>query len=198
VPLGTGYPMRVLKFLALVAMPLAFFLAIGMPRHSATLWAQLPPPNPLTAPRAVPSAPAQLPAPVPPQGLPSLAVVPSPATASPTPAARAFSCSCFGPGSGTSWMGQVTAAGYFAARQSATGACAAYNSRTPQSPFIAPRQTTTAALPTLPQGFQPGNLAGSPQIIGTESAQQLKSAGLQQTLPVNSVGLSVCEQCTCD
>jgi hypothetical protein len=190
--------MRVLKSLALIALSLVFLLAIGIPRDTVTLWAQLPPPNPLTAPRAVPSAPAQLPAPVPPQGLPSLAVVPSPATAVPTPAARVFSCSCFGPSSGTSWMGQVTAAGYFAARQSATGACAAYNTRSPQSPFIPPRQTTTSALPTLPQGFQPGNLAGAPQIVGTESAEQLKAAGLQKTLPVNSLGLSQCEQCTCD
>jgi len=94
-------------------------------------------------------------------------------------------------------MGQITAAGYFAARQSATGACTSYNSRTPQSPFIPPRQTTTTQ-PTLPQGFQPGDQAGSPQIIGTETAQQLKAAGLQQTLPATSVGLAECEQCTCD
>jgi hypothetical protein len=190
--------MRALKVIAATALPLAFALTIGLPRDQAALWAQLPASNPVTAPRALPSAPSQLSPPVPAQGLPSLAVVPSPAAATPTPSARVFSCSCFGPGSGTSWMGKVSAPGYFSARQSATGACLAYAARTPQSPFISPRLTTTAPVPTLPQGFEQGDLAGSPQILSFATAQQQKAAGLRSFTPVSGSPLTACAQCTCD
>ena len=40
-----------------------------------------------------------------------------------------FNCSCSGPGQPTHWMGQVTAAGYLSASQSASGACVSYNQR---------------------------------------------------------------------
>jgi hypothetical protein len=173
--------MRVVKFIATVALLLALFLAIAFPFDRVSLWAQLPPPNPLTAPRAVPSAPSQLPPPVPAEGLPSLAVVASPASPSPTPSVRAFNCSCFGPSTGTNWMGQVSASGFFAARQSATGACLSYMQRSPSPPGIPLPTTETQALPILSKGFEQGDLAGIPN-LNLLSAEQLNA----------------CAQCTCD
>ena len=173
--------MRVLKFIAAVALPLALFLVIALPYDRLLLWAQLPPPNPLTAPRAVPSGPSQLPPPVPAEGLPSLAVVPSPASPTPSPSLRTFNCSCFGPTTGTNWMGQVSAAGFFAARQAATGACLSYEQRSPTSPVIPTPASELSKLPILSPGFQQPDVAGAPP-INFFSAQQLNA----------------CAQCTCD
>lgn len=181
--------MRVFKFLAAIALPMLLTLAIGLPRDGASVWAQLPPPNPLVATRALPSPPAQLQPPVPPQGVPSLAVLPSPPAPTPAVAApRVFDCSCFGPGLGTHWMGRVAAPGYFGARQAATGACIAYNEREPQSPLIASRQSGLTSLPSLlAPGAEPPDLAASP----TQS--------LPGTLNLTTPQLArLCSQCTCD
>jgi len=189
--MGAGLRMGALKFLAVVALALVFVLGIGLPRDHAALWAQLPPPNPLTAPRAVPSAPAQLAPPVPPQGLPSLAVVPSPASPAPTPSFRVFNCSCFGPATPTHWMGQVTtASGYFGARQAAVGACLSYNqNRQPQPPVI-PTGPTSSALAAVS-----GVVANQAAVVSSRSAGQ--------QLPGNvtfftAQQLRACSQCTCD
>jgi hypothetical protein len=195
--------MRVLKLIAAVALPLALFLVIALPYDRVSLWAQLPPPNPLTAPRPVPSAPAQLPPPVPAEGLPSLAVVPSPASPSPTPSLSAFNCSCFGRGTGTNWMGLVSASGYFAARQSATSACLSYEQRSPTSPAIPLPETGLSTLPTLPPGFQqPGAASAAPGIAANQAAV-VSAARAGQQLPgsvtfFSSQQLAACAQCTCD
>ena len=146
--------------------------------------AQLPPPNPLVAPVPAPSAPAPLPAPVQPEGLPSLAVVPSPPAALPTPVARTFNCSCFGPATGTSWAGQVSASGYFAARQAATGACLTYN----KSKHIAPPVVqTNQPVSVVPQGFENPNASSS--LASTLPGALNFSTTQQQT---------ACSQCACN
>jgi len=185
-----GLRMRALKFLAVVALPLVFVLGIGLPRDLAVLWGQLPPPNPLTAARPLPSAPAQLAPPVPVQGLPSLAVVPSPASPAPTPSFRVFDCSCFGPASPTHWMGRVTAPGYFGARQAAVGACLSYNQNRQPQPPVVPTQPPSSAL------------AGVSGIVANQAAVvSSRSAGVQLPGSVTLFTpqqLRACSQCTCD
>ena len=178
--------MRLLKLLSALALPVLTLLVIALPRHRATVWAQLPPPNPLTAPHPPPRAPALLQPPVQPQGLPSLVVVAPIPTPQATPATRVFNCSCFGPGAPTHWIGQVAATSYFGARQAATGACLAFK-REPTSPFIPPRGQAFAPAATLPQGFEAPNAGGTvastlPGTINFTTTQQLRS----------------CAQCTCD
>lgn len=175
-------------FLALVA--LGVFVAA---RASKGPYAQLPPPNPLIAPLPAPSAPAQLPAPVTTNIAPALIAVQSPPPASPTPLARIFNCSCFGPSSGTHWMGQVSSTGVFAARQTATGACLNYNAlRQPAPPALnlpeaGSNQTEQGTGAPLPPGSNPVNQAGSVanQLPGTLAVQ-------------NEARATDCAQCVCD
>lgn len=153
--------------------------------------AQLPPPNPLVAPLAAPSGPAQLPAPVQTNIAPVLIAVPSPPAASPTPVSRVFNCSCFGPASGTHWMGQVSSTGYFAARQTATGACLTYNEqKQPAPPVLGENGVASLAAQSpsvsLPPGFNPVNQAGTVQPLPNEVNL---STGTQTQL---------CSNCVCD
>jgi hypothetical protein len=188
--MGAGLRMRALKFLAVVGLTLVFVLGIGLRRDCAALWAQLPPPNPLTAPRPLPSAPAALPAPVPPQGIPSLAVVPPPSSPTPTPSARVFNCSCFGPASPTHWMGRVTAPSYFGARQAAVGACLSYNqNREPQPPVVptGPPSSVVSAVS--------GIVANQAAVVSSLSAGQQLPGSVTFFTPQQ---LRACSQCTCD
>jgi hypothetical protein len=166
---------------------LVVLLAASFPVNSA---AQLPSPNPLTAPLPPPPAPAQLPPPVQPQGLPSLIAVPTPA-AQPSPVAfRTFNCSCGGAAEPTSFVGVIVAASFFAARQTATTACLRYNERKePAAPSLPSHVASTITNPTatLPQGFENPNLAGT------------SSGTLPGTLNLTtSAQLSACTQCRCD
>lgn len=175
-------------FLGLVA--LGVFAAA---RASKGPYAQLPPSNPLVAPLPAPSAPAQLPAPVTTNIAPALISVPSPPLASPTPLVTIFNCSCFGPSSGTSWMGQVSSTGVFAARQTATGACLNYNAlRQPAPPALnlpeaGANLTQQSVGAPLPPGFNPVNQAGAAasQLPGTLTVQ-------------NEARATNCAQCVCD
>ena len=174
--------------LAVAIIPPALLLIALAATGRMTVYAQVPPPNPLTAPRALPTAPAQLAAPVQPQGLPSLvAVQPLPA-ATPTPSVRAFKCSCYGPGFATNWMGEVIANGYFGARQGAASACLAFNERRePQAPILPPFGTAQAlagasGLPTVPFG-QTSDAAsilmnGRPGALNFTTPQQIQMCSL--------------------
>jgi hypothetical protein len=164
----------------------AAIVAIGL---GAVARAQLPAPNPLVAPVPAPSAPSPLAPPVPPQGLPSLAVVASPPASSPTPAPRVFNCSCYGPATPTSFVGQVIALSFFTARQAATSACLTYNERKEVAPPVMPLRQGTQFAPAVtgPQGFENPNLANA--VPGT----------LPGTLNFTTTALlNACSQCTCD
>jgi len=178
--------MTLAKLLAALGLPLLLAISLGSPGYRAVALAQLPPPNPLVAPLPAPSGPAQLPAPSQAQGAPSLIAVPTPVAASPTPAPRVFNCSCFGSGVPTSWMGRVSASGYFAARQAATGACLSFNERREPAP---PAVTSSPLAPvtTLPQGFENPNLASS---VGSNLPGKLTTSSAAQ--------LAACSQCACD
>ena len=183
-----GKTMRALKGFAIAILAAIFVLALGLPRPLASLWAQSAV-NPLIAPVPPPAAPAQLPAPVTTAIAPILAPLPALPTASPTPSLRAFNCSCFGRGTGTHWMGAVNAPGYFAARQSAVGACLSYNERRePQSPFRNTSAATgaTTAVPILPGADLPASAA--------QLAQRLPGT-LNFSTPEQ---LQLCSNCVCD
>lgn len=176
-----------LKGAAIILLAAIFTFALGWPHALVPVWAQMPAQNPLIAPVPPPAAPTQLPAPVTTAIAPQLAPVPTPPQASPTPSERAFNCSCFGGGTGTHWMGQVTAPGYFGARQSAVRACLSYNlNRAPQSPFVVPRQLGAGPVPVLPGAQPPASATQSaPTLPGTlnfSTAEQLQ----------------MCSNCTCD
>ncbi len=183
--INNGKTMRTVKGTAIGLIAAIFMIALGWTTGLAPSWAQTS--NPLIAPVAPPAGPAQLPAPVTTAIAPILAPLPGLPTASPTPLQRAFNCSCSGPGTGTSWMGQVTAQGYFAARQAAVGTCVGYNSNhEPPPPSQTARSSTGATVPILPQANVPG------------AAAQLGSS-LPGTLNFStSQDLQRCSHCVCD
>jgi hypothetical protein len=122
---------------------------------------------------------------------PILAPVPTLAIASPTPSVRAFNCSCFGRGTGTRWMGTVIALGYFAARQSAVGACLSYNERRqPQSPLQTSGASTTAAGSTSVPILPGAAVAGGASKVGQTLPGTLNFSTSQQ--------LQMCSNCVCD
>jgi hypothetical protein len=176
--------MRTLKSTALALLIAIYTMALGWPRGIALLWAQTAT-NPLIAPVPPPAAPAQLPAPVTTAIAPILAPVPTLALATPTPAARVFNCSCSGRRVGVNWMGTVTAPGYFAARQSAVGACVAYN-RNRETPPPTGTARSGVTVPVLPGADAPG------------AAAQLTSTLPGTVGALTSASLQNCSNCVCD
>ncbi|MBI3760036.1 MAG: hypothetical protein HY269_09855 [Deltaproteobacteria bacterium] len=179
--------MRALKSTAIGLIAAIFAFTFGWPPATNPLWAQTASSNPLLAPVPPPAGPAQLPAPVTTAIAPVLIAVPTLAIATPTPAVRAFNCSCSGRGFPTNWMGQVTAPSYFAARQSAVGACVAYNTNRETAPAAETERSSVAStVPILPQANVPG------------AAAQL-GATLPGTLNFStSAQLQRCANCVCD
>ena len=178
--------MRWIKFGASIALAILFVLALGS--HAfAPLWAQVAATNPLIAPVPAPSAPAQLPAPVTTAIAPVLIAVPGLPTPSPTPAERAFNCSCFGRATGTHWMGQVAALSYFNARQAAIGACLPFNTdREPASPYMSSPSSGGSNIP---------GLAGA-AVTGLAAEQGLLLPGTINYF--STPQLEQCSTCTCD
>jgi hypothetical protein len=115
--------------------------------------------------------------------------MPRAAVTLPTPSARNFTCSCYGPTTGTSWTGQVSASGYFTARQAATGACLTYNKgRQVAPPVLATHQTNQfAPAVTLPQGFENPDAGAT---LGGAMPGALNFSTLEQQ--------KACSQCACD
>ena len=181
----TAKTMRSVKGIAIVLIAATFMIALAWPQGVASLWAQTG--NPLIAPVPPPAAPPQLPAPVTTAIAPVLATVAPLPTATPTPALRAFNCSCSGRGMGMNWMGVVDAVSYFSARQSAVGACVAYNvNRAPPPPTQTARTATSTTVPILSQADVPG------------AAAQLGST-LPGTLSFSTAtDLQDCSNCVCD
>ncbi|HLW71818.1 MAG TPA: hypothetical protein VKS22_14480 [Candidatus Binataceae bacterium] len=177
--------MSLLKLLAKAILMIGLIIEMT----SYLVLAQLPPPNPSVAPLPPPVGPAQLPAPGQALAAPSLIALPTPTAAVPTPGPQVFNCSCSGAAVQTSWMGQVSASGFFAARQAATGACLAYNERRPHPPpLLATHQASAfGSVATLPQGFE------------NPSAATAAGTTLPGTLTTSSVGqLAACSNCACN
>jgi hypothetical protein len=88
-------------------------------------------------------------------------------------------------------MGQVSSTGYFAARQTATGACLTYNEqKQPAPPVLGENGVASLAAQSpsvsLPPGFNPVNQAGTVQPLPNEVNL---STGTQTQL---------CSNCVCD
>lgn len=200
-----------LRILPLLALALIFALELGIGR------AQLPAPNPLVVPPLPPSPPAQLPAPV------STAVAPIPLTLPSlpapysTPGPRTFNCTCSGPGTPTHWMGQVTAASYSSAQQSASGACVADNQGKPPAYGTAGgigAANSFGPLPGAAQNAGAANYFGFPGVAQSSGASsslgslpgtaqgvgQARSFGSPQSaLSFSSAQQQrLCSQCVCD
>jgi hypothetical protein len=202
--------MRIFKFIAVLLLPVLMMLALGFPPAPMRLWAQLPPSNPNFAPVPFPSGVPSLAQPAATTGIPTLAVIPTPVAVATATALRTFNCSCFGPGSGTRWVGQVSATGYFSARQGAISACTSYAElKQPASPYNEP--TSYAGLanapPPLPGAAQPADAAASQLLPGTlnfslnraaSSAVVSSVAAQVQPGTISSAALQDCSQCACD
>jgi hypothetical protein len=180
--------MRILKFIAALLLPMLITMGLALPQNRASLWAQLPPTNPYLAPGASPSGVPSLSQPAATIGIPTLAAIPTPAAIATTPGPRVFNCSCFGPGSGTHFVGTVSATSYFAARQGATSACLSYNqTKQPTSAFNYANSFAGAAVatPALAGGSLPPDAAAGQALPGTLNFST--AAQLQR-----------CSQCTCN
>jgi hypothetical protein len=179
--------MRICKFIAALMLPVLLTLALAFPPERTRSWAQLPPGNRNLAPVFAPSSVPILAQPAATIGIPTLAVIPTPAALATTVGLRAFNCSCFGAGSGTHWMGRVSAAGYFAARQGATSACLSYNQqkRTVSAFNYASSYAGAALTPRLAGANQPANAAAVEALPGTANFS-------------TAAQLQMCSQCTCN
>ena len=190
--------MTAIKTIALIA--LALMLA-----SVCVVRAQLPATNPLVVPPLPPSPPAQLAAPVSTAIAPSPLAVPSLPAAFSTPGARLFNCSCSGPGQPTHWMGQVTAASYLSASQSASGACTSYTQGKVPSNGTAGGIGAARFFGSLPAAQENAGAAngvgfpGQPQnsTASTSGADAARSFGAPST-GIGLAGAQVCSNCVCD
>ena len=173
--------------------------------HPARVAAQLPTPNPLVVPPPPPPPPAQLP-PIaaPAGGIPSLAIIPTPAVA-PPPATtgRMFNCSCFGSPGPTHWMGTLTAPSYFLARQSAVSACLAYNQNKEPQPPVVLSGSSPSSTGGLPGGVGGGGQLGAVTGLIANQAAVASALSAGQQLPSTVTvfapqQLRSCSRCACD
>jgi hypothetical protein len=158
----------------LVAPSILLVIGIGLVR------AQLPAANPLVVPPLPPSPPAMLPAPVSTAVAPTPLAVPSPPEpytlpmSSATPVPRTFNCSCSGPGLAVHWIGQVTASGYSAADQSASGQCSSYAAGRASPPYGTAGGIGAAngfgSLPGALQNAGAANFFGSPGVASSSGS----------------------------
>jgi hypothetical protein len=199
-----------MKFPSLVVWFLVLTFGYVFVSHPGSVCAQLPTPNPLIVPSPLPPPPPTL-APIAPAqaGIPSLAIVPTPAASATTPSvARIFNCSCFGPASPTHWMGTVTAPSYFNAQQAAVSACLAYNdTKEPQPPEVTTgqAQSGTAAAPatgTAAPATGGSQLSAVTGLVANQAAlASALSAGQQLPSTVTFFAtqqLRACSRCACD
>ncbi len=190
--------MTAIKSIALIA--LALMLA-----SVCVVRAQLPATNPLVVPPLPPSPPAQLAAPVSTAIAPSPLAVPSLPAAYSTPGARLFNCSCSGPGQPTHWMGQVTAASYLSASQSASGACSSYTQGKVPSNGTAGGIGAARFFGSLPGAQENAGAANGVGFPGQAQNSTASSSGADAArsfvAPSTGIGLAgaqVCSNCVCD
>lgn len=206
------------NFEAVLMNSLKLFAMIALATSLASVAsAQLPATNPLVVPPLPPGPPAELPAPVSTAIAPIPVAVPSLPAAYSTPGARTFNCSCSGPGEPTRWMGQVTAASYLSASQSASGSCVSHFRGEPPpygtaggigsgrffGPLPGAAQGAGAAnnfpAPGVAQSSGSsaslGSLPGAAQGIGVAASFGAPSAGLSYSSAQNQ---RLCSNCVCD
>lgn len=178
--------MRILKLAAAAMIAAGFAIALCWPSGRDNVWAQLPSANQFLLPVPPPSAPPQLAAPVTVEAAPSLIAVPTPAIPTPTPSVQTFNCSCFGPATGTAWMGSITSTSYFNAQQTAVGDCVAFNERSPSLPVIPSVSSSRGTgLPSLPGSASPPDQAND------------NGEPLPNHIFSSQTAVAACERCAC-
>jgi len=187
--------MRALRLAVLLLISVSFFLLVlGESRDSERALAQIAVTPVTIVPPAAPGQPAAFPTI---GALPSLLPGPgalSSIVATPLPTPRVFRCTCSGPGAPTEWAGQVSAANYLLADNSASAACTNYkfNANAP-SPFIA--QRASAFAPTS-QSLSNGSALNSSAFIGNST---LNSAITTNPLGVTRFQIAIeCSRCACN
>jgi len=155
-------------------------------------------------PLAIPAAPAAPAAAAPgapgalstTSALPVLAPAPAVVAGGTVPVPQSvFSCSCFGVGLGTRWVGKVQAANFQGASNAAAAQCTAYAiSSGTQSPYIAPAGGISLGrnpYPAANPNGVPGNVA--PGFRGTSVFTETSAA--ETGVPPRAAG---CMRCACD
>ena len=184
------------------AVVIALVLAVLAGVAHAQAPAPPPGPPPLTQPSVpiLPGMPSQLTS-VPGVVATPLATPVTIPTMQPTPAPRLFNCSCFTNASGTQWAGTVTASSYSQAASAAAGACAAYLTSTPQSPYITPGQSP--GLSGLDTSSSNGT-SSSGSTSSSSSSSTVPGTGASNS-PVTALknsptqtGQGICTVCACN
>jgi len=149
-----------------------------------------PPPAPPAAPPAA-GAPAPVAAAAPATTI-QLAPAPAVVQAAATPVPQVFRCSCFGTGIGTGWVGQIQAASFTQASQSAMGQCVANKlNAKPGSPYIQPPAFGFGSSFPNPATNIPGNVL-NPYVL-------TQQPGATSPGNVSKLGAaSGCTRCTCN
>lgn len=126
--------------------------------------------------------------------LPQLAPAPAIVRAFAAPTPGVFRCSCFGLGSGTRWIGEVTAPTFTQASQSAQAQCTSLLFKeNPPSAFIPPGNSgfsTGNGFPAVNPNLPPGNVVRQ---TGTTVFTE-RSAASSGTLSASVY----CSRCACD
>jgi hypothetical protein len=154
--------------------------------------------SPLALPAAAPStaapgAPAAL---ATTSALPALAPAPVVVTGGAVPVPQAvFTCSCFGVGLGTRWVGRVQSTNFLSASNAAAAQCTAYaiNSGT-LSPYIAQAGGVSLGrnpFPTVNPNGVPGSVAGAFRGVPVFTETSAAETGV----PARAAG---CARCACD
>lgn len=154
--------------------------------------------SPLTSPAAapaaaVPGAPAAISTTT---ALPILAPAPLVVAGGMVPTPQSvFTCSCFGVGLGTRWVGRVQSTNFQSASSAAAAQCSAYAANSgEQSPYIAPAGGVSLGRNPFPNpnpNGAPGNVATG--FRGTTVFTE--SSAAQSGIPPRAAG---CARCACD
>lgn len=151
----------------------------------------LPPPAVIAPPAAAPGAPAAIGTT---SALPQLAPAPIVVQSAPPAQPQTFRCSCFGLGTGTRWIGVVSAATFTQADQAAQGQCVNYlisaNEPSPYLPLRGTAFTTTSPFPNVNPNIAMGSVVTRSSIT---SQTQVSNATLGSLTVAN-----YCTRCACN
>ena len=156
--------------------------------------------TPLALPAALPSAAAAAPgapgALATTSALPILNPAPIVVAGGPTPVPQSvFTCSCFGVGLGTRWVGRVQSTNFRSASNAAAAQCTAYaiNSGT-QSPYITPPGGVSLGRNPYP-GVNPNGVPGNVATSFRGTTVFTETSAAQSGVPPRAAG---CARCACD
>jgi len=183
--------------IAAIILTSFFLLAVRESRYASPAFGQAVAPAPPVI--TLPNAPGQ------PQSfatigaLPQLAPAPgTQAVATPQATPQVFRCACNGPGFPTSWIGQVQAANFLQAEQSAPASCSSYLiGANAESPLINPPSSgfSTSGRPVT----APGTLySGAPGAVQAGVVSPLVLSHEPVSTVRKGIISSECARCSCN